>query len=193
MSLALIATGGTIAGTGAQDSYTAATLGAEALLGAAARLRELADWHIEQPFALDSRDIEPAHWLQLATRVQAQIDDPAIDGIRLTLIDRAPGLLASGIVTSTLRAAPAAVEPDTPMSRRAPNGFNGMVTAIASPAVADVAVPVSVAEPGVVAVKGHSVRASPPFGTDTVCGAAFVALSPVAVIDTAIGSAPPSW
>ena len=84
MRLALISTGGTIAGTGPQDSYTAATLGAEALLGAVARLKELADWHIEQPFALDSRDMEPAHWLQLAARVQAQIDDPAIDGIVIT-------------------------------------------------------------------------------------------------------------
>ncbi|MDP5239401.1 asparaginase [Uliginosibacterium sp. 31-16] len=84
MRLALIATGGTIAGTGAQDSYTAATLGAESLLGAVQELRRLADWHIEQPFALDSRDIEPAHWLQLAACIQGQIDDPAIDGIVVT-------------------------------------------------------------------------------------------------------------
>lgn len=84
MRLALIATGGTIAGTGSDQHYTAATLDAETLLGAVPRLRELADWHVEQPFALDSRDIEPAHWLQLAARVQARIDDPAIDGIVIT-------------------------------------------------------------------------------------------------------------
>jgi L-asparaginase len=82
--LALIATGGTIAGTGSDQHYTAATLDAETLLGAEPRLRQLADWHVEQPFALDSRDIEPAHWLKLASRVQAQIDDPAIDGIVIT-------------------------------------------------------------------------------------------------------------
>ena len=84
MRLALIATGGTIAGTGPQDRYTAATLGADALLGAVQELRRLADWHIEQPFALDSRDITPAHWLLLAGSIQAQIDDPAIDGIVVT-------------------------------------------------------------------------------------------------------------
>ena len=84
MRLALIATGGTIAGTGSQDHYTAATLGADSLLGAVSELRRLADWHIEQPFALDSRDMTPAHWLQLALRIQAQIDDPGIDGIVIT-------------------------------------------------------------------------------------------------------------
>lgn len=82
--LALIATGGTIAGTGSQDSYTAATLNADALLSAVTELRRLADWQIEQPFALDSRDMSPEHWLQLAACVQTQLDDPAIDGIVIT-------------------------------------------------------------------------------------------------------------
>ncbi|PLK50907.1 asparaginase [Uliginosibacterium sp. TH139] len=82
--LALIATGGTIAGSGSQENYTAGVLGADVLLGAVAELRQLADWHVEQPFALDSRDMEPAHWLLLADRVQAMLDDPAIDGIVIT-------------------------------------------------------------------------------------------------------------
>lgn len=82
--LALIATGGTIAGTGPQQRYTAATLDAESLLDAVPALRHLAAWHVEQAFSLDSRDLTPAHWLQLATRVQAQLDDPTIDGVVIT-------------------------------------------------------------------------------------------------------------
>lgn len=82
--LALIATGGTIAGTGAQSHYTAATLPVEALLDAVPGLRDLAQWHTEQPFALDSRDMQPSHWLQLAARLQALINAPDIDGIVIT-------------------------------------------------------------------------------------------------------------
>ncbi|WP_157288269.1 asparaginase [Uliginosibacterium gangwonense] len=82
--LALIATGGTIAGTGAQSHYTAATLPVDALLDAVPDLRSLAQWHTEQPFALDSRDMHPTHWLQLAERIQTLIDTPDIDGIVIT-------------------------------------------------------------------------------------------------------------
>lgn len=82
--LALIATGGTIAGTGAQSHYTAATLPVERLLDAVPALRTLADWHLEQPFALDSRDMQPTHWLQLAERIQTLIAQADIDGIVIT-------------------------------------------------------------------------------------------------------------
>ena len=66
--------------------------------------------------------------------------EPAIDGIKLTTAWRASGFEASGISTATSRDAPAAVDPDTPMSRRAPNGNTGNVTSIASLADAAVAV-----------------------------------------------------
>lgn len=80
-SLALIATGGTIAGRGSQDRYVAGSLEAEALFEAVPALRELARWRIEQPFSLDSRDLTPAHWLMLAARAQALLEDPAISGL----------------------------------------------------------------------------------------------------------------
>jgi L-asparaginase len=82
--LALLTTGGTIAGTGAINRYTAAQLGAQDLLAAVPGLGALADLRIEEVFALDSRDLTPAHWLQLAARVRALIDDPTIDGIVIT-------------------------------------------------------------------------------------------------------------
>lgn len=83
-TLALIATGGTIAGSGALHRYTAGVLDASILLAAVPELGELAGWHIEQPFALDSRDMHPAHWLQLAERIRALREAPGIDGIVIT-------------------------------------------------------------------------------------------------------------
>jgi len=82
--LALLATGGTIAGTGDPQHYQAAVLGADTLFAGVPALREIADWHIEQIFQLDSRDLQPGHWLQLAERISALQADPHIDGIVIT-------------------------------------------------------------------------------------------------------------
>ncbi|MDQ8022667.1 MAG: asparaginase [Moraxellaceae bacterium] len=84
MKLALLATGGTIAGVGTAARYTAARLGVESLLDAVPQLTELCAWHTEQVFALDSRDLTPAHWVQLATRCQVLLDTSGIDGIIIT-------------------------------------------------------------------------------------------------------------
>lgn len=83
-TLALLATGGTIAGSGPQHHYTAGVLNAASLLAAVPELSTLSDWQVEQLFSLDSRDMQPAHWLQLAGRIQALLADPAIDGIIVT-------------------------------------------------------------------------------------------------------------
>lgn len=86
--IALLATGGTIAGTAdsAADtrSYAAGQLGIEALLEAIPPLTRLAELVPEQLFRLDSRDITPQHWLLLSRRVQTLAEDPAIDGIVIT-------------------------------------------------------------------------------------------------------------
>jgi L-asparaginase len=86
--LALIATGGTIAGAAASatetTAYQAGALPGEALLTALPSLRALAEWRLLQPFNLDSKDMTPAHWLVLARLVQQQLDDPQIDGVVIT-------------------------------------------------------------------------------------------------------------
>lgn len=86
--IALIATGGTIAGTAAAATdiagYTAGSLDAAQLLAAVPQLGEQADIRAEQAFNLDSKDIAPGHWLRLAHRVQTLRDDPTIDGIVIT-------------------------------------------------------------------------------------------------------------
>ncbi|NMG31405.1 asparaginase [Aromatoleum evansii] len=87
-TLALVATGGTIAGAAASATdttgYTAGALGADALLAAVPPLADVAQIRAEQLFSLDSKDMRPAHWLTLGRRVRALLDGPAIDGIVIT-------------------------------------------------------------------------------------------------------------
>lgn len=83
-TLALLATGGTIAGSGPQHHYTAGVLDAATLMAGVPGLAALADWHVEQVLSLDSRDMQPAHWLLLAERIRALQADPDIAGIILT-------------------------------------------------------------------------------------------------------------
>lgn len=82
--LALLTTGGTIAGTGNPDHYQAATLDAQTLFASVPALQKLAGWQIEEVFALDSRDLRPAQWVTLAARIMALQADPQTDGIVIT-------------------------------------------------------------------------------------------------------------
>ena len=86
--IALLTTGGTIAGLAADQqistAYTAGALGVDALLAAVPALSTLADIVPEALFAIDSKDITPEHWLALARRVAALLADPAIDGVVVT-------------------------------------------------------------------------------------------------------------
>lgn len=86
--IALVTTGGTIAGLAASDAdptnYTAAALGIDQLLAAVPTLVTLADIVPEALYSIDSKDALPEHWLQLARRVDALLGDPAIDGVVIT-------------------------------------------------------------------------------------------------------------
>ena len=84
----LIATGGTIAGSAsdatATTGYFAGSLSATALLEAVPELFTRAHFSLSQPFSLDSRDMGPGHWLQLAREVGLACANPAIDGVVIT-------------------------------------------------------------------------------------------------------------
>ena len=86
--IALVTTGGTIAGVAARSddttAYTAGALGPEALLAAIPQLGTLADIVPEALYAIDSKDITPAHWLLLARRADALLRESSIDGIVIT-------------------------------------------------------------------------------------------------------------
>lgn len=83
--IALITTGGTIAGAAtsatAISGYAVGGLGADALLAAVPQIGEIATIITDQPFNIDSKDTTPAHWQQLAQRVQAMADAPDITGV----------------------------------------------------------------------------------------------------------------
>lgn len=86
--IALLATGGTIAGL-ADDGddlvgYRAAQLGVAELLARMPALDGLANLAAEDIAAIDSKDATPAFWQAVGQRVQAAVDDPAIDAVVVT-------------------------------------------------------------------------------------------------------------
>ena len=70
--LQLLATGGTIAGRGADDAtlndYSAGVLRGEDLLAAVPQLQDLATINVEQIANVDSADLLFAHWRALVSR-----------------------------------------------------------------------------------------------------------------------------
>ena len=90
--IAIVATGGTIAGVGtavdAQSpgsaAYRSAVIGAEALLAQTPALARLAQLQPEQLMQIDSADFTDAHLLTLAQRVAALCAREDIDGVVIT-------------------------------------------------------------------------------------------------------------
>src|SRR5215468_6634832 len=84
----VLATGGTIAGTGASSTatvgYTAATVGIETLLNAVPELKTVANVKGEQVFQIASENMNNDYWLKLAKRVNALLAQDDVDGIVIT-------------------------------------------------------------------------------------------------------------
>ena len=82
--IALVATGGTVAGTAGSSTqqlgYRAGALGVEALLASVSGLSTLADVVPEQLFAIDSAAMELSHWQSLAGRLSVLLARDDIDG-----------------------------------------------------------------------------------------------------------------
>lgn len=82
--IALIATGGTVAGTAVSSTqqlgYRAGALGVDALLASVSGLSTLAEIVPEQLFAIDSAAMRLDHWQQLASRLVAMLARDDIDG-----------------------------------------------------------------------------------------------------------------
>lgn len=83
-AVALIATGGTIAGAcddeEQQQGYRAGEIEVDRLLGSVPSLSSIARVRAEQPFAMDSACMESGHWLYLARRVNALLADDEVRG-----------------------------------------------------------------------------------------------------------------
>ncbi len=84
----ILATGGTIAGSGASSTttvgYQSGALGVDHLLAAVPELTKVASVRGEQVFKLDSSDMAPEHWLKLAARLNDVLAQPDVDGVVIT-------------------------------------------------------------------------------------------------------------
>src|SRR5471032_195633 len=71
-NITILATGGTIAGTGSSSTttigYTAATVGVQTLIAAVPELAKVAHVSGEQTMQIASESMDNAHWLTLAKR-----------------------------------------------------------------------------------------------------------------------------
>jgi L-asparaginase type II len=87
-NVTILATGGTIAGSGATSTttvgYTAATVGVQNLIRAVPELARVANVSGEQVFQIASENMGNEHWLTLAKRVNALLAQPDVDGIVIT-------------------------------------------------------------------------------------------------------------
>jgi L-asparaginase len=86
--VALVATGGTIAGTltaGSENwAYESAKLSGERLVMGIPGLLRRAQWHFEQPYSIGSQNLELAHMLQLRAVLIRLLQAPNIDAILVT-------------------------------------------------------------------------------------------------------------
>ncbi len=84
-NIAILATGGTIAGAGSSGyGYTSGQFKVEDLINAVPGLDKLADLRGEQIANIGSQDMNDKVWLQLAKRANELLADPKIDGIVVT-------------------------------------------------------------------------------------------------------------
>jgi L-asparaginase len=86
--LALIGTGGTIAGAASAASvstdYKPASLSLSAVVDTVPELRQRYGIQVTQPMQLASYDVRPEHWLDLHRDVMQAVNNPAITGIVIT-------------------------------------------------------------------------------------------------------------
>src|SRR3984893_145120 len=84
----ILATGGTIAGSGATSTttvgYKAATVPVQALIDAVPELKKVAMVRGEQVFQIASQNMTNDNWLKLAKRVNDLLQQPDVDGIVIT-------------------------------------------------------------------------------------------------------------
>jgi L-asparaginase len=87
-NVVILATGGTIAGTGATSTttvgYTAAKIGVDALIDAVPELKKVANVRGEQVMQIASENMNNEAWLKLAKRVNQLLAQPDVDGVVIT-------------------------------------------------------------------------------------------------------------
>src|SRR5574343_1160252 len=136
----ILATGGTIAGTGATSTttvgYTAAKVGVERLIEAVPELKNVANVKGEQVFQIASENMTNDHWLKLSKRVNELLAQRDVDGIVIThgtdTIEETAYFLDLTVHSAKPVVIVGAMRPGTSLSADGPlNLYNAVVTAAA--------------------------------------------------------------
>lgn len=134
----ILATGGTIAGTGATSTttvgYTAAKVGVERLIEAVPELKNVANVKGEQVFQIASENMTNDHWLKLSKRVNELLAQRDVDGIVIThgtdTMEETAYFLNLTVKSDKPVVLVGAMRPSTTMSADGPmNLYNAVVTA----------------------------------------------------------------
>lgn len=83
-TIAIIATGGTIAGQGSASAYKAGEIDVDSIIASIPRINELARLHLISLYQKDSNDITARDWVELRNLCYALGRDDSIDGIVIT-------------------------------------------------------------------------------------------------------------
>ncbi len=143
-NVTILATGGTIAGTGASSTttvgYTAATVGVQRLIQAVPELAKVANVSGEQVFQIASENMTNEHWLTLAKRVNVLLAQPNVDGIVIThgtdTLEETAYFLHLVVKSRKPVVLVGAMRPSTALSADGPlNLYNAVVLAASSDAV----------------------------------------------------------
>ncbi|WP_323050381.1 asparaginase [Caballeronia mineralivorans] len=138
--IAVLATGGTIAGEAGDaaktSGYKAGVVGVDKLLGAVPSLSQVARIHAEQVASIDSKDMTPALWATLCARVNALLEQDDIDGIVIThgtdTLEETAYLLHLTVKSEKPVVLTAAMRPATALSADGPLNLLNAVTVAAS-------------------------------------------------------------
>src|SRR5215831_13087001 len=143
-NVTILATGGTIAGTGATSTttvgYTAAKIGVEALIDAVPELKKVANVKGEQVFQIASENMNNEYWLKLAKRVNELLAQDDVDGIVIThgtdTIEETAYFLNLVVKSRKPVVMVGSMRPSTAISADGPINLYNAVTLAASPEAA---------------------------------------------------------
>jgi len=137
--IAVLATGGTIAGEAGDaaktSGYKAGVVGVDKLLEAVPSLSQVARIHSEQVASIDSKDMTPVLWAALCTRVNALLAQDNIDGVVIThgtdTLEETAYLLHLTVKSEKPVVLTAAMRPATALSADGPlNLLNAVTVAV---------------------------------------------------------------
>jgi L-asparaginase len=142
--IAMLATGGTIAGAASDATktagYQAGVVGVDQLLAAVPGLGAIARVHAEQVASIDSKDMPLALWTQLAQRVNDLLAGDDIDGVVIThgtdTLEETAYLLHLTVKSAKPVVITAAMRPSSALSADGPLNLLNAVTVAANAAAA---------------------------------------------------------